>query len=139
MRVVLAICVACLLLTGCTMHDSAAQGPSIDPATAASIEESSGSGIPEHLTTLESKDAAGRTPEQAVLALVDAKNSSRWDALYSMYATPTPTLEIAVSEWADAQEQYEDFAVLETRITAPDAAFVRVIYEATTTPPDGAA
>lgn len=139
MRAGLAICVAFLLLTGCTGQESATRGRSIDPVTAASIEASSGSGIPAHLTSLEPTDADGRTPDQAVLALIDAKNSSQWEVLYSMYATPTPTLEVAVSEWARAQEKYRDFAVLETRITASDAAFVRVAYEAQATPVDGAA
>ncbi len=56
---------------------------------------------------------------------------------HSLYATPSLDLDIAKREWIEANESYEDFRVLEVRVSAEDAAFVRVAYRATTTPPGG--
>jgi hypothetical protein len=57
--------------------------------------------------------------------------------MYSLYATPAVDFETAKRESVKANESYEDFRVLEVRVTADEAAFVRVAYRATTTPPDG--
>lgn len=77
------------------------------------------------------------TPEEAVLALVDAINAADWETRYALYAEPEVDFETAVSEWETAAETYEDFTVHETRRSAEDLAEVRVTYRAETTPPGG--
>lgn len=134
MRPVVTLCIAVLLLTGCTVQGRTNQGPSIDPQTAASIAASSGVDVPADAASIPRADARGRTPDQAVLALIETANDGEWDTLYSMYATPTPDLDTAIREWVEARETYEGFRVLETRVVAPDAAFVRVTYRVTTQP-----
>lgn len=138
MRLGIALCSILLLLVGCSPRGSG-QTPNADVAAslARSAASSSGAEIPSHDPSLDPADDAGRSPGEAVLALVDASNQGDWARRYSLYATPQVDFDTAKREWIEANESYLDFRVLEVRVNAEDSAFVRVAYRATTTPPGG--
>lgn len=134
MRLVIVLSLAVLLLAGCASESSETQSPAIDPETEASVEASPGADLTQNVETLARVDSVGRTPNESVLALVDAANAGQWDTLYSLYAFPTPDFDNATREWVEARETYEDFRVLEVRVVSADAAFVRVAYKVTLAP-----
>ena len=87
--------------------------------------------------SLPREDSAGRTPADAVLALLDAGKRHDWQAAYSSYARPAVSFETFAAEWEAADSTYHDFLVHETRVVDEKTAFVRVTYRAETTPPGG--
>ncbi|PKQ29311.1 MAG: hypothetical protein CVT60_06050 [Actinobacteria bacterium HGW-Actinobacteria-10] len=82
-------------------------------------------------------DDAGRTPDEAVITLIQALDSGDWRTAYSLYATPSVDYEIAKREWAEAQERHESFDVQETMVLDQTQARVRVTYVVSTIPPEG--
>jgi uncharacterized protein YceK len=136
MRQVIVLCVAAaLMLSGCspvakTSQPTVSETPSATPSTEASI----GADAPADNPSLERLDADGRTPDESVLALIDALNKSDWRAAYSLYATPSVDLSTASREWADAHETHVDFRVPEVRVTDADTAWVRVTYGVSSNP-----
>jgi hypothetical protein len=138
MRLGIALCLTALVLAGCSSGGPDVK-PFVDEASSPvqSAEASSGVALPSHDPSLPMIDGAGRSPGEAVLALIDARNQGDWERMYSLYATPAVDFETAKRESVKANESYEDFRVLEVRVTADEAAFVRVAYRATTTPPGG--
>lgn len=138
MRIVVVLLLSCLLLVGCSESDSGsdpADDSIISPPP--SVETSIGAGIPSDDPTLAHIDSAGRTPDEILLELIDAKNSSDWESAYSMYASPELDFESAANEWASAAEHYDGFTIREVRVISPGTAALRVTYEAETTPPGG--
>ncbi len=139
MRWGITLCVTGLLLAGCASGSPVTQSERVVTAPASSTEPSAGVNVPADDPSLELLDAEGRSPGEAVLALIDAKNRADWQAAYSVYATPEVDFETAEREWIEAEETHDEFRVLEVRVTAADAAWVRVTYRATTKPPGGEA
>jgi len=137
MRIGIVLCLIALLLVGCTPSGSGPTTAEEASSPAQSKESSSGAELPSHDPSLAVADDAGRSPDEAVLALVDAGNQSDWERMYSLYATPSLDFDTAKREWIEANESHEDFRVLEVRVSADGPAFVRVAYRATTTPPGG--
>lgn len=138
MRIVVALCAAALLLTGCVEGSTARTPAAGSTGTATpSVEASSGAEIPPNDPTLSQTDEAGMTPYGVVNRVVGAVGAHDWKTWYSLYATPTLDYKAAREEATSADENYEDFNVIEVRITDEDSAFVRVSYRATTTPPEG--
>lgn len=129
------LCVMTLLLSGCSA-DVGDRAPMPESQSPASAEASIGAPLPPDVPGLDRLDTRQRTPGQAVIELIDARVRADWESAYSLYATPDVDYGTAVQEWIAADESYEDFRVLEFRVTAPDAAFVRVAYKAVTTPLD---
>lgn len=78
------------------------------------------------------KDALGKTPEDAVMLLIDQLAKRNWAKAYSLYATPTPNAEMAAKSWSEADKRYADFTVRETRVADSERAWVRVTYKVTT-------
>ena len=139
MRPYVVVFLAGMLLVGCSPGDVTASRPGGGmPSPAPSVEASIGAEVPRDEPSLVRIDDAGRSPEDAVLALMDARGRADWAAAYSLYATPSVDFPTAQREWTEADESYEDFVVLEVRVTGADAALVRVSYRARTTPPGGA-
>jgi hypothetical protein len=134
MRLRIALLVIALVLVGCS-------------SVAPSAEASHGADVPPDDPSRPRVDADGRTPGESVLALIDAFNKKDWPTAYSSYAEPKVDLATASREWADSQETYAGFRVLEVRVTGPvremkvtegvGMAWVRVVYDGTTTPPGG--
>jgi hypothetical protein len=125
---VLGVClIAALLLAsaGCQAVESARR---FSPPEPAPEEIASDSGIPADDPALPREDSVNRTPEGAVLLLVQKLNERDWDAAYSLYATPSVDPTTAAREWADAGETYSRFTVLETRVVDEELAYVRVTY-----------
>lgn len=121
--------IAVLLLVGCASGiDPAGSANSDGVGPSSSAETSLGVDVPLDNPALERVDAAGRLPEESVLALVEALNSSDWDTAYSLYATPNVDSATAAREWADAHETTVDFEVHEVRVSDSDTAWVRVTY-----------
>lgn len=77
-------------------------------------------------------DALDRTPEDAVMVLIDTLAKRNWAKAYSLYATPTPNAEMAAKGWSEADERYAEFTVRETRVADSGRAWVRVTYKITT-------
>jgi hypothetical protein len=148
MRLRIALLMTTLMLVGCSPGAGALPSP-VDQGTSAapSAAASSGADVPADDPSLQRVDADGRTPDETVLALIDALNKSDWPTAYSFYAEPWVDLATASREWADAQQTYVDFRVLEVRVTGPvremkvtdrvGMASVRVFYDGITAPPDG--
>jgi len=139
MRLGIVLCLIALLLVGCSPGGSEPT-PTADEASSPlvqSTESSSGAELPSHDPSLPLADDAGRSPSEAVLALIDARNQGEWERMYSLYATPSLDFDAAKRQSIEANESYEDFRVLEVRMSTEDLAFVRVAYRATTTPPNG--
>ncbi len=138
MRLRLVLCLIALLLAGCTPSGSdPAPTPDATSPPAQSTESSSGAELPPHDPSLALTDDAGRSPDEAVLALIDAGNQGDWERMYSLYATPSVDFETAKRESIASNESHEDFRVLEVRVNDEDLARVRVAYRVTTTPPGG--
>lgn len=138
MRRFVVMCLAVLLLTGCAPATGrTSQTGAKDPTATPSVEASSGAEIPAHDPDLPETDEAGMTPYGVVNRVIGAQNSHDWKTWYSLYATPSVDFAVAKKEATEADQNYEDFNVLEVRITGEESAFVRVSYEAMTTPPDG--
>jgi hypothetical protein len=95
------------------------------PAVTGAEEASSG---PVDDPSVPRADAAGRSPSGVVLELIDALNARDWTSAYAQYAQPYVEYAQAVKDWKAANEQYEHFAVLETRVERDDLAFVRARY-----------
>ncbi len=138
MRLGIALCVVMLMLIGCTSSVVPTPAENMDSTSAPSEETSLGADLPQDDPLLERADAAGQLPGEAVLALVDALNKTAWQTAYSSYASPSMDYATAAREWAEARETYLDFRILEVRVTASDAAWVRVVYAVTTNPPSSA-
>jgi hypothetical protein len=73
------------------------------------------------------------------MTLMDARQRQDWKTAYSLYSTPGVDAQTAAKEWSEADEHYADFTIRETRVSDATRAWVRVTYEATTTPPGGPA
>jgi hypothetical protein len=135
MRLLAALSVCGLILAGCT--SGAVTAPPTESGLtvgAPSAPTTLGADLPVDNPSLARVDAAGQTPDESVLALVSAHNEMAWQTVYSSYATPSVDLATAAREWADARETYLDFRVLEVRVTAENAAWVRVAYSTTPNP-----
>jgi len=139
MRLALALCFAGTLLAGCAAPSAPVtrSGAAMDTSVPASAVTSVGLDVPADDPTLPRVDSTGHTPDQAVLALIDARNRGDWAVMYSAYATPSVDYATAKREAEAAAETYRDFRVLEVRVVSRDTAVVRVSYEASTTPPSG--
>jgi hypothetical protein len=135
MRQAIGIVLACLLLASCSHGDDAsrAEGGAGSPSTVTSV----GLDLPADDPSQPRADAAGRTPDQVLLELIEAGNSQDWETAYSLYAAPECDFGIASREWTEADERHTDFTVREVRVIGPDQAIVRVTYKAVTTPPEG--
>jgi len=139
MRLGLVLCVAALMLAGCSFDAGALRPPEVPGAVAApSAPASIGADVRSDDPSLPRTDADGRLPDQSVLALVDALDKSQWRAAYSSYASPTLDFATASREWAAAHETYLDFRVLETRVADADLAWVRVAYGVSSDPKSSA-
>ena len=138
MRPGIALCVIALLLVGCSPGGSGPM-PAADEASspAQSTVSSSGAERLSHDSSLALADDAGRSPGEAVLALIDAWDQGDWERVYSLFAGPQVDFDTAKRDWIEANESYDDFRVLEVRVSAEDTAEVRVAYRATTTSPGG--
>ena len=135
MRRGILLCLVVLILGGCSAGPSYVPPPQPDSAVSSpSAETSLGAELPPDDPSIERGDEAGQSPDESVLALVDALNRSDWKKAYSSFATPSADYSIAAREWAEATESYSDFRVLETRVVDSDAAWVRVVYEVSTDP-----
>lgn len=124
-----AVVIATLLLAGCASGEGStdvARDSGAGPSS--SVDASLGVDVSPDNPALERVDAAGRLPEESVLALIDALNASDWDTAYSLYATPNVDPATAAREWADAHETHVDFKVHEVRVIDSDMAWVRVTY-----------
>jgi hypothetical protein len=135
MRVLTVVVLLCLVLAGCSAADTLTQSTAGD--VSGNAETPADAQLAPDDPSLPHSDELGRTPDQVVLALVDAANSQDWSAMYSLYAEPEVDLQTASSEWAAAAERYDDFAVKEVRVVNKDKALVRVTYRCETTPPGG--
>jgi hypothetical protein len=118
------------LLTGCASSDVTTSSGREAATPTASAESSTGAEVPENNPALDRTDDAGRTPDGSVLALIEARNQADWQAAYSLYATPSVDFTTAEREWIEAEEVYDEFRVVEVRVTSIDAAWVRVTYVA---------
>jgi hypothetical protein len=78
--------------------------------------------------TVAREDVAGQTPEQVVLALIDAINAHDWQTAYSLYTNQTVDYETYRDEWTLEDQVYSDFQVRETRVASEQPAAVRVTY-----------
>jgi hypothetical protein len=148
MRLGIALLMTALMLVGCSSGAGTLPAP-VDQGTSAasSAETSSGADVPPDDPSLQRVDADGRTPDETVLALIDALNKKDWPTAYAFYAEPWVDLATASREWVDASGTYVGFRVLEVRVTGPvpemkvtdgvGMAWVRVVYDGTTTSPDG--
>ncbi|MDO8963720.1 MAG: hypothetical protein Q7W30_04420 [Coriobacteriia bacterium] len=142
MRLGIALLMVALMLVGCS---SGAEVPpslvSQDASTVPSVDASNGTDVPPDDPSRPRVDADGRTPDEVVLALIDAQNKKDWRTAYSFYAEPPVDLATASREWAWAEETCRDFRVLEVRVARavndPGAtwAWVRVVYDVTVTLP----
>jgi hypothetical protein len=126
-----------MLLTGCAGLPVAPSPSGGATGSTSSVEASSGADIPPNDPTLQQADDAGNTPYGVVNRLVGAVGGHDWKTWYSLFATPSVDFSQAKSEATKADEDYQDFNVLEVRITGKDSAYVRVSYRATTTPAQG--
>ena len=138
MRLSVVLCLIAMLLAGCVPGglDPAPEPDAARPPTE-SAESSIGAELPPHDPSLSLTDDAGLSPDEAVLALIDASNQKDWERMYSLYATPSVDFETAKRESIEANGSYVGFRVLEVRVSADDLAHVRVAYQASTTPPGG--
>lgn len=135
MRRVLVACVCVLVLSGCASGPGPAPSASAPVGdTAPSAETSSGADVPADDPSLVRDDEDGRSPDESVVALIEAYNKRDWGTAYSLYASPTVDPATALREWADADQTYIDFRALETRVTGEDTAWVHVTYSVTSTP-----
>jgi len=135
MRLLFVLCAFGLLVAGCT--SGVVTAPSSEGATtspAQSAVTSLGADPPPNNSSLDRTDKAGHSPDESVLALIAAMNLSDWRTAYSGYASPTVDFTGASREWAAAHETYLEFRVLEVRVTASDAAWVRVVYGVSANP-----
>ena len=69
-----------------------------------------------------------------VAALTDALARRDWTKAYSLYATSTPSAEIAAKDWSEVNERYTGLTVHETRVVDAGGAWVRVTYTLTKAP-----
>lgn len=135
MRLGIALCVCALVLTGCA-DTTRPLPPAAESGNPVSLdaEPSDGVDAPADDPLLKREDERGFTPDESVLALIDARNRLDWSAAYSAYATPSVDLATAAREWGDANETYVDFTVREVRVTDSYTAWVRVSYTVSSGP-----
>ena len=135
MRVLLIGLLVTVALTGCSAggRGSSSSAPAETPG-AVSADSSTGSGVPADNPSAPREDALGRTPDAAVIVLIDALAKRDWTKAYSLYATPPPSAEIAAKNWSEANVRYTGFTVHETRVADSGHSWVRVTYKITTTP-----
>lgn len=135
MRVLLIGLLVVAALTGCTAtgRDAGSSPPAQAPGPIPA-EDATTSDVPADDPSAPREDALGRTPSDAVMAVMDALARRDWAKAYSLYATPTPSAEIAAKEWAEANERYTGFTVHETRVADSTNAWVRVTFTLTTAP-----
>lgn len=135
MRLGIVLCLLVLILGGCSSGPSDASPPRPDSAVSSpSAETSLGAELPPDSPSVERVDEAGKSPEESVLALIDALNRSDWETAYASYVAPSADYSIAAREWAEATESYSDFRVLETRVVDSESAWVHVVYGVSTDP-----
>ena len=136
MRVLVIGLLVAAALIGCSAggQGSSSSAPSLAPGAISAEDPSTGSGVPADDPSAPREDALGRTPATAVTELIDALAKRDWTKAYSLYATPTPSAEIAAKEWSEANERYTGFTIHETRVADSGSAWVRVTYVVTTTP-----
>jgi hypothetical protein len=140
MRLAIVVCVAALLVTGCAAEPRAAVPSAPETtATATSVESSIGADVPPDDPSAARADKVGQTPDQVVLALIDATVRHDWRTMYSLYAEPDSDFETVRREAIVSNQTYADFRALEVRVLSDGTARVRVAYRGTTTPPAGAA
>jgi hypothetical protein len=120
---------------GCTPSGTVQLPPAV--SVVRSGETTLGTGLPEDNPSAARRDAAGRSPDEAVVALMDSQSRQDWKTAYAMYATPPIDFDAAAAEWRAAGEAYSRFEVLETRVVDDNSAFVRVVYELMMVPPGG--
>jgi hypothetical protein len=135
MRVLVVGLLVVVALTGCSAggRGSGSSAPALAPG-AVPTDASTGSGVPADNPSAPREDALGRSPDAAVMVLIDALAKRDWTTAYSLYATPTPTAEIAAKDWSEANERYTGLIVRETRVADSESAWVRLTYKLTTTP-----
>ena len=132
---VVAVLVA-VALAGCSPSGVGSGEPALTPEEIAA-DPAITSGVAPDDPSVPREDSLGRTPDAAIMELIDARGERDWAKAYSLYATPTPNAEMAAKEWAEANETYTGFVVRETRVADSARAWVRVTYHVTTTPPGG--
>lgn len=144
MRAVVVLSALVLLLAGCAPSNdqgdkrTTGDAQTTPTGTAAPSQAATvGGEPPADDPSLPREDAAGRSPDETVVALNDASRRGDWATVYSLYANATVDFETAAKEWTEADEQYERFAIRETRVESEDRAWVRVTYNVRTTPPGG--
>lgn len=128
---------ALLALSGCRSAPPAVEGPMDVPMEAPHRDTTASVLLPDDDPMLSRQDASGNSPDEAVLAYIEALDRGDWDAAYSMTASPAVDYSVAEQEWRAAEERYEDFIVREVRVSDDETAYVRVTYEVWTTPPVG--
>lgn len=126
-----------LALTGCAEQLPEVMSPPENRAEPPSIETTNSDLLPADDPYAVREDEGGLAPDDAVLAYVDAIEQRDWRSAYSMTASPGVDYPDAEREWREASERYEAFAVREVRVADDATAYVRVTYEAWTTPPGG--
>jgi hypothetical protein len=139
-RLALAVVLTALLLSACGHGEAVRSSRSPAGATPSAVRPSLPPAPPDD-PSLSHEDRAGREPGDVIMALIDAKQDRAWRRAYALYADPWTSFETAAQEWSAADETYEDFIVLETRVVGEGkgkgSAFVRVAYSGETTPPGG--
>ncbi len=122
-----AVFLGCALLAGCA--GGATAPDNVQPA----VPEAESTVVPPDWPpaddpTIAREDEAGQTPDQVVLALIEARNAADWQTAYSLYAYATVDYETALDEWQSIDEVYSDFQVQETLVCSEELAAVRVTY-----------
>jgi hypothetical protein len=135
--IVLVLLAGLLLMSGCASPEP--RGSAAEPDTTVAVGETPAQeewpteddpGVPR-------EDAEGNTPEDVVLTLVEVSDRSDWRAAYSLYTNHTVDYATAKREWQEAAQTYDEFDVLETRISSETEAAVRVAYTGSISNPDG--
>jgi hypothetical protein len=138
MRILVLAVLGCLMAAGCAAGTGVDAGPDVAQRSPLSGETSVSAPAPTDDPSLARTDGLGRSPRQAVEALIDAKNRHDWKTAFSLHATPAVDFDDAAREWSEADERYAAFVVHETRVSDEATAWVRVTFDCSTTPPGGA-
>ena len=117
-----------LLLVGCS--DGRRPGPSSgsQEPTTESVGTSIGATVPQDDPTLPRNDAAGSTPEEVLLAYIEAVNSSDRETAYALHARGQDDSRTVTHETSETPQPYNGFKVHEVRVIDADRAIIRVTY-----------
>ena len=119
---------AVMLAAGCSNGRGVGAVSDSRGARPDSVETSIGANVFPDDPSLPRIDAAGSTPEDVLLAYVNAVNSSDWETAYSLHARGQDSSETVTTETSETPLPYEGFKVHEVRVMNADKAIVRVTY-----------